>query len=112
MKRQLLIAALFVPYCVSAQTFDFDMTVPQPVYSEEIGYGVDMTSTPETSSKTKIGKPFYFSVKVPDGNYKVTVELGSKKQAGNTVVRAENRRLFVENANTAKVKIFFIKCNF
>lgn len=36
------------------------------------------------------------------GNYRVTVRLGSKKQAGNTTVRAESRRLFVENLPTKK----------
>ena len=34
----------------------------------------------------------YFSVAVPDGNYKVTVTLGSKKRKAETVVRAESRR--------------------
>lgn len=47
-------------------------------------------------------KPFYFSVPVEDGNYKVTVTLGSKKKAAQTVVRAESRRLMVENCTTKK----------
>lgn len=47
-------------------------------------------------------KPFYFSVPVEDGNYKVTVTLGSKKQATHTVVRAESRRLMVEDCTTKK----------
>lgn len=47
-------------------------------------------------------KPFYFSVPVADGNYKVTVTLGAKKTAGQTVVRAESRRLMVENCTTKK----------
>ena len=38
--------------------------------------------------------PYYYSVDVPDGNYRVTVVLGSKKKATETCVRAENRRLF------------------
>ena len=49
-----------------------------------------------------ITKPAYFSVAVPDGNYKVTVTIGSSKKAANTVVRAENRRLMVENAVTRR----------
>ncbi len=107
MRKHLFFAALLLPSITLAQTFDFDMAVSQPVYSDEVGYGFDMISTPVSSSKSKGtslkgNSPFYFSVKVPDGNYKVKVELGSKKKAGNTVVRAENRRLFVENANTAK----------
>ena len=39
---------------------------------------------------------------VPDGNYKVTVTLGSKDAAGSTTVRGESRRLFIENLNTKK----------
>jgi lysophospholipase L1-like esterase len=41
-------------------------------------------------------------VKLPEGNYRVTVTLGAKKRAGNTVVRVEDRRLLVENAQTRK----------
>jgi len=47
-------------------------------------------------------KPFYFSVPVKDGNYKVTVTLGAKKRDAQTVVRAESRRLMVENSTTPK----------
>jgi len=49
-------------------------------------------------------QPFYFSVPVSDGNYKVTVTLGSRKRAAQTVVRAESRRLMVENSVTKKGK--------
>lgn len=45
---------------------------------------------------------YYTSVAVPDGNYRVTVTLGAKKQAGSTTVRAESRRLFIENETTKK----------
>lgn len=45
---------------------------------------------------------YYTSVAVPDGNYRVTVTLGAKKQAGSTTVRAESRRLFIENEVTKK----------
>lgn len=67
-------------------------------YSETTGYGFDLLPTPEKGST----KPFYFSVKVPDGNYKVTVRLGSKKQAGITTVRAESRRMFLADIRTKK----------
>ncbi|MCD8261357.1 MAG: rhamnogalacturonan acetylesterase [Bacteroides sp.] len=49
--------------------------------------------------------PFYFSVDVPDGNYKVTLEIGSKKDAGRTTVRGESRRLFFNDLHTAKGEI-------
>jgi len=85
---------------VSAQTFDFDMTKPQPVYTEEAGYGYDLLPAP---TKKAPAEPWYFSVKVPDGNYKVSVILGGKR-AGETTVRAEGRRLMAENVVTRKGK--------
>lgn len=45
---------------------------------------------------------YYTSIQVPDGNYRVTVTLGNKKKAGNTTLRAESRRLFIENEPTKK----------
>ena len=47
-------------------------------------------------------EPFNFSVAVPDGNYQVTVVLGNKKKAAQTVVRAESRRHFVDLVKTGK----------
>lgn len=76
----------------------FDMTAPQPVYSDSLGYGYDFFPAPEKDGDS----PFYFSVKVPDGNYQVSLTLGSKKRAAATVVRAESRRLLVENCQTGK----------
>lgn len=48
------------------------------------------------------GQKYYLTADVPDGNYKVTVVLGSKKHAGSTTVRGESRRLFIENVVTKK----------
>ena len=45
---------------------------------------------------------YYTSVQVPDGNYRVTVTFGAKKRTGSTTVRAESRRLFIENEPTRK----------
>ena len=64
------------------QTFN---TKDLPRYTHETGYGFDFTDSPSKGSK----KPYYFSIDLPDGNYKVTVKLGSKKQAAVTTVRAE-----------------------
>lgn len=71
---------------------------PDSVYQEQQGFGYDLISPPLPESNN----PFFFSVNVPDGNYRVTVTLGSKKQAGNTTVRGESRRLFLENIQTRK----------
>lgn len=51
---------------------------------------------------TKNQECFEVNTEVPDGNYLVTVKIGSKKKAGNTFIKAESRRLFVNDLNTAK----------
>ena len=48
--------------------------------------------------------PIEFKAQVPDGNYRVTVTLGSKKRAAQTVVRAESRRHFTDVVSTKKGK--------
>ena len=88
-----------MPGMAVAQAFDFDMTKEQPVYSQEIGYGYDVVAAPD---KKKPNAPYFFSVKVDDGNYRVRVVLGSKKRVGETTVRAEGRRLMVHNVMTKK----------
>lgn len=99
-----LLASLFT-FLAEAQTYSFDgadkaatQVKPTDLYHTSTGYGYDMT----TLAPVEVGKPFFFSVNVPDGNYRVTVTLGSKKQAGNTTVRAESRRLMVEHCVTKK----------
>ncbi|MDE7455722.1 MAG: rhamnogalacturonan acetylesterase [Prevotella sp.] len=49
-------------------------------------------------------RPFSYSVPVPDGNYRVTVTLGTKQRAAQTVVRAESRRHFFDVVSTKKGK--------
>ena len=89
-----------MPVALNAQTYDFDMTKQQPVYSDSQGYGYDVLPAPD---KKKPAEPFYFSVKVPDGNYLVRVVLGGKKNS-NTTVRAEGRRLMMDNITTKRAK--------
>ena len=83
---------------MGAQTFD--LTQPQPTYSDQTGYGYDVVPAP---TKKTLAQPFYFSVKVPDGNYRVKVIIGGKKN-GHTTVRAEGRRLMMDNIVTPKAK--------
>ena len=80
-----------------AQTKVFDLTRQQPEYNDSTGYGYDINN-----KSRQPGEGFYFSVKVPDGNYRVTVSLGSRKHRAVTCVRAESRRLMVENCMTRK----------
>ncbi|MDL2309629.1 rhamnogalacturonan acetylesterase [Parabacteroides sp. OttesenSCG-928-B22] len=70
----------------------------ESVYSSDRGYGYDFTAAPDGKNNA----PFFFSVDVPDGNYKVTVAIGSKKKAGETTLRAESRRLFLNKVVTKK----------
>ena len=83
MKHKYLLMAswLLMSLPISAQTIQLDLSKAQNV---------------------KSNAPFTRNIEVPDGNYKVTVVLGSKKKAGNTVVRAENRRLMVDEVATKK----------
>lgn len=49
-------------------------------------------------------QPFTVSFAVPDGNYRVTVTVGNKKKAAQTVLRAESRRHFFDVIATQKGK--------
>ena len=80
----------------------FDLTTEKAAYNDDSGYGYDFGTKPQ-NAKNK--KPAYFSIKVPDGNYKVTFEVGADKYAANTTVRAESRRLLVQDINTKKGEV-------
>jgi lysophospholipase L1-like esterase len=49
-------------------------------------------------------KPFYFSVKLPEGNYNVKVIVGDRNGISSTTIKAECRRLMVEKVETKKRK--------
>ncbi|AVR45627.1 rhamnogalacturonan acetylesterase [Christiangramia fulva] len=55
-------------------------------------------------------KPVYFSTRVPEGNYKVEVILGSSQQASKTTIKAESRRIMDVGTEIPKgkelIKIF------
>jgi lysophospholipase L1-like esterase len=88
-----LIAGVFTSH------YNIDMTRPQPAYTDSLGYGYDRG----TEALTKKNKaPMFFSVKVPEGDYKVTITLGSKHYAGITALRCETRRLVVDRMETRK----------
>lgn len=99
-KKTILAITALMPVTLLAQTFDFDLSKKQPVYSDSQGFGYDVLPAPDSKKPTE---PFYFSVKVPDGNYLVKVVLGGKKNS-NTTVRAEGRRLMMDNITTKKAK--------
>lgn len=80
------------------------------VYSEEPGYGFDFDSEvisfdrggddPLHSDFSTSYAPMFFSVKVPEGNYRVTITFGDEQAASRTTVKAESRRLMAEQIDT------------
>ncbi len=91
----------------------YTAVTPASKFANEKGYG--FTNGSEVTAVDRGGKrvnddyitstkPFYFSVNLPDGNYDVKIILGDKKGNSATTVRAECRRLFLENVRTAKGK--------
>jgi lysophospholipase L1-like esterase len=87
---------------------------PATIFNYQTGYGFDQGSVVTavdrggkdalTGSYITGSKPFYFSVKLPEGNYDVKVTLGDAKGTSATTVRAECRRLMVPHTETANGK--------
>jgi len=73
-----------------------DAVSDNSVYSPATGWGFDLATKQDAAT----GKPFFFSVAVPEGNYKVTLTLGGTTDA-TTTVKAESRRLMLEQIHTA-----------
>lgn len=75
---------------------------PTNVYSPETGFGFEsgaqVASGGDCVSSTQ---PFYFSVKEPEGNYKVTATFAGESTV---TVKAELRRLMLEKIHTAAGK--------
>lgn len=125
MKKLFLIAFFLYAVTSQAQTWRYDFgsgkveqgyiqVLPETVYTTEKGYGFEFSSALTSQSyngKDKLKddfitskKPFYFSVKLPEGNYNVKVILGDKAGVSTTTIKAECRRLMVEKVQTAKGK--------
>jgi lysophospholipase L1-like esterase len=86
------------------------------VYSAEKGYGFDFHSTPvgvEAGGSdpkrdgfiTTAESPFFFSAKVPEGNYRVTVTLGDPHGTSNTTIRTEAGHIMAAGITTATGEI-------
>ena len=83
---------------------------PSQKYSPETGYGFDFGTIPFavdrggkkplTSGFITSDKPFFFSVKLPEGNYNIKITVGDIKEASQTTVRVESRRLIFEKIKT------------
>src|SRR5262245_16238163 len=78
-------------------------TVVQPTtsYDKERGYGFEPFGRLSNSNVDETSdKPFFFSVALREGNYNVTVTFGDSREATNTTVKAELRRLMLEKVET------------
>jgi lysophospholipase L1-like esterase len=72
------------------------------LYSSEKGFGFEpMAEVKCNRDGCTSDKAFYFSAKVPEGNYKVTIGFGSSSFATAPVVKAELRRLMLDGIATA-----------
>jgi lysophospholipase L1-like esterase len=87
---------------------------PGDHYTTTAGYGFDFNSTVKASSSVNknslydyvtSNQSFFFSVKLPEGNYNVKVILGDQQGTSLTTVKAECRRLMLEKVQTAKGQV-------
>jgi lysophospholipase L1-like esterase len=121
-----LLTVLLISVSLKAQQtsykFDFGTKLTQKGYiaitadskfDDKKGYGftngstvkaVERNGNPLTGDYITSDKPFYFSVKLPDGNYDVKLVLGDPKGSSATTVRTECRRLMLENIRTTNGK--------
>lgn len=75
---------------------------PADCYSASKGYGFEPGCNVTATNGCVTGdRPFYFSVKLPEGNYRVTVALGNSAAPSVTTVKAELRRLMLYHIQTA-----------
>lgn len=69
---------------------------PTNFYSDSTGYGFEPGSrVVATNGCITSTEPFYFSVRLPEGNYRVTVALGNSAAPSATTIKAELRRLML-----------------
>lgn len=83
-------------------------------YNKELGYGFEPGTKVSCVDQGAGGalpshlctsdKPFFFSVALPEGNYNVTITFGDQNTETNTTVKAELRRLMLEEVYTAPGK--------
>jgi fibronectin type 3 domain-containing protein len=92
----------------------YAQVLPANEYSPASGFGFEPGGAIEVIDRGRddplrgdfctSNRPFYFSVKLPEGNYRVTVTLGDLSGDSTTTVKAELRRLMLENVKTAAGK--------
>ena len=77
----------------------------QLIFDSKRGYGFDFNTAQNIKINTiafAAEKPTYFSVAVPEGNYRIEVTMGSKEKASNITIKAESRRLMLNQFSIKK----------
>jgi lysophospholipase L1-like esterase len=76
------------------------------LYSDALGYGFEPGASLSASCLdcATSDQPFFFSVRLPEGNYNVTVTFGNPNRDSTTTVKAELRRLLLEQVHAAAGK--------
>jgi lysophospholipase L1-like esterase len=72
------------------------------LYADELGYGFDFGSKSVDLERavTTNGSLFFFSVKVPEGNYRITATLGDTKGESRATIRTEAAHLMIADLAT------------
>jgi lysophospholipase L1-like esterase len=118
----ILAGAIALPCLQAADHYKFDFgagkiadgytqVLPTTSYTEERGYGFDFGSSVQAIDRggndalrgdfVTSDKPFFFSAALPEGNYNVAVAFGDAAGASTNTVKAESRRLMLEDVRTA-----------
>jgi lysophospholipase L1-like esterase len=87
---------------------DWTKVAPTAVYSADTGYGFEPGAQITSADGGNIAtsdRAFFFSAKVPEGNYLVTVTFGDSANATVTTLKAESSRLMEENVQVPAGKI-------
>lgn len=98
----LSVLSLLATTAPAATSRTFNLTDPTTTapYTAERGHGFDFNTSPAAAPSTEPSHPFYFSIAVPEGNHRVTLEFGDARAASDTTVKAESRQLFLERVTT------------
>jgi lysophospholipase L1-like esterase len=93
---------------------DWVAVTKKTVYSAEKGFGLIPSGEMDTGNNAGLAKPnadylsskkpFYFSVDLPEGHYRVLITLGGLAEGSSTTLKVESRRLLFENVKTASGK--------
>ena len=75
--------------------YDLAAMASTATFPAENGAGFDLGTAPSAE-----GRPFFFSVALPEGNYRVSVTFGDAGTASDNTVKAESRQLMLERVTT------------